>query len=374
MLAYFLVFLISFVFAYIAEKHEKRKMVFIIFSACAILLPSFLAGFRQSGVGTDTTVYIDSIFRYCANTNSLSSVLNVIQDSGTEPLYWLINYVVSRFSRNLSTIYFVLEFIFVFFSYLGCRKISKKLNIKYSFCYLILMLLFFNKSLNMCRQSLAMSICLFSLPYILDKKMIKFLMCMFLAFLFHKSAILFIPLYFINCIVMSKNKISILPKIGVILAVVLIVFLYKYAIVGLVDLNLLDSKYLNYVYRYGDDSNIKAIEIIFQTTLLFIGLLFSKSFIKRSQYNNFFVYLSVLAFSTFLIGYNARYAQRISYYYSFCLVFLIGQLPYFVQKAKEKILVFAFIITALMVYGQLYYGKYDFDHTCPYRMEINKNI
>ena len=47
------------------------------------------------------------------------------------------------------------------------------------------------------RQCLAMSICLFSYPFIKRKKLIPFLILVVLAFYFHKSAILFLAAYFI---------------------------------------------------------------------------------------------------------------------------------------------------------------------------------
>ena len=374
MFIYFCIFILVLITSLIAEKNEHNRKIFILFAGISILIPSVFAGSRASGIGTDTKVYIDVIFKSCIRANSLSDVLNIANDSGTEPFYWFINYLVSLFSNNLSAIYFVLEFIFIIFSFLGCRNIAKKLNINYSFCYFILLILFYNKSLNMCRQSIAMSICLFSITFIFEKKLLRFIICMFVGFLFHKSIVLFVPLYFINNIINSQHKFKVFIEMVIILAVLLLITIYKPVVIELVNLKILSCKYLNYIFKFGDSYNIKFIEVIFQLFLLFIGVIFSKSFEKKSKYNDFFVFLSVLAFATFLVGFNAKYAQRISYYYSFCLIFLIAQIPYLFKAIKEKIIVSFCLSVLLLFYGKLYYEKYNFDQTVPYKIEVNKNI
>lgn len=52
--------------------------------------------------------------------------------------------------------------------------------------------------LGMNRQYLALAICIFSLCFVFQRKFLPFLLCIIFAFLFHKSALLFIPAYFLN--------------------------------------------------------------------------------------------------------------------------------------------------------------------------------
>lgn len=375
MLIYIIIFLISFIFAYQAEKKLKkgRKKQFYILSIISIVIPSLLAGLRASGIGTDTKVYIDWVFRESVYAENISDIIEFINYSGIEPLYCLVNFVVSRFSNNLSSIYFVLEFIFLFFSYFACVKMSKKINISFSYSYLVLLLLFFNKSLNMCRQSLAMSVCLFSVPYILSRDWKKFFLSMVVAFCFHKSVVLFVPLYFIYNITTKDTRTNKVIRILILgLLLVCAIFFKKIVVFG-VSLGVLSSKYLNYVYLFGSGNNIKAIELFSEIAILLMTLLFQRKLKSKSEYNKFLIYVIILSFVTFLFGFNASYSQRISYFYSFCLAFVIPQFSEIFRLGKDRLFASVLITLALCCYSYLYYDMYQFDQTVPYITDTSTN-
>ena len=373
MYIYISIFLISYIFAVFAEKKLKKNHIksFCFFSVIAILIPSILAGLRASGIGTDTKVYIDWVFIANAYSNNISEAFQFIQTSGIEPLYCLVNYIVTRFSSDLTIIYFVLTFIFLFFSYFGCVKMAKKLKFSFSFSYLILLMLFFNKSLNMCRQSLAMSICLFSLSYIISREWKKFFLCMIIAFCFHRSVLLFIPLYFLYNLNINKTKNKQIIKIVIISSIIFTSICFKPIIIILVDIGLLSEKYLNYVYIFGNTINVKLIEILAQLILLIIPFFFKEKLVKHSKYNEFLVFIMILAFATFLFGFSGSFLQRISYYFSFTSVVLIPQFISCCKRSKDKILVMLLIFIPLCCYSYLYYEKYQFDQTVPYKIDIS---
>lgn len=373
MIIYIMVFIVSFIFAYLAERQLKKgkKIGFYILSFMSIAIPSFLAGLRASGVGTDTKVYIDWTFSRSVYANNISDMMEFINVSGIETLYCFVNFVVSRFSNNLSVIYFILEFIFLFFSYFGCVKMAKKLNISFSYCYLVLLLLFFNKSLNMCRQSLAMSICLFSIPYILSRDWKKFFLLMLIGFGFHKSIILFAPLYFIYNITNNDSRMNKSLAIMILSLLVISAVFFKKIVIGLVGLGFLSSKYLNYVYLFGSTNNIKFIELFTEILILFITIIFQRRLILKSKYNKFLIYIVLLSFATFLFGFNASYSQRISYYYSFVLPCVIPQFIEIFKTKKERFFVSVLVIFILSFYSYMYYDKYRFDQTIPYIIDTS---
>lgn len=375
MYIYITIFIISFICSIIAEIQNKKnkRILFMMFSTLAIVIPSIIAGLRASGVGTDTQVYIDWVFRASVHCNNLKEAFGFINSSGIEPLYCLINYIVSRFSNNYSVMYFTLTFIFLIFSYIGCYKLSKKIKFSYSFAYLVLLFLFYNKSLNLCRQSLSMSICLFSVSYILTREWKKFFICMIVAFCFHRSVLLFIPLYFIYPLTINNTKEKTVVKTVIISLLLFASLFFKQIILALVNIGIISSKYSNYVYIFGNTNNVKLIELTTQIIILLIPLLLRKKLILNSKNNNFFIYLMLLAFVTFLFGFNGNYIQRISYYYSFTAVILIPQFFYVFKRSKDKILSILLTIIILCGYSYLYYEKYLFDQTVPYRIDISNN-
>ncbi len=368
MLLYFLIFLIAFSMAFISEKLQKRnhRILFILFSVLAIVIPSIMAGIRQSGIGTDTKVYMDSVFKSIYHLNSFSQIFDYCRLSGMEFLYCTINFIVSRFSNSLTSIYFVIELIILLFTYLGCITISKRLNISYSFSYLVFLILFFNKSLNMSRQSIAMAICLASIPFILDRKLVNFLLLMIVGYGFHKSIILFAPLYFIYPLCVSDRKES--KLITIIIAFLLIsgIVLFKNILVLLINSGIISSKYILYITKYGDSSNIKAIELLSQIGLIVLIMLFNNRLIKYNKINRFLSFIIIISIISFLIGFNASYLQRISFYYSIIIIFIIPQIPKLYNNITNKYMITGFIMLLLSLYSYFYYGKYQFDQTVPY--------
>lgn len=373
MLIYLSVFIITFIFSLIAEKNYKknRKKVFYLTSAFVIIIPSIIAGIRASGIGTDTQIYVNWTFNSNIKASNISEALNFADYSGIELGYCLLNYYVSRFTDNFNVIYFVLEFVFLFFSYFGCVKISKKLSISFSYTFLIFMFLFYNKSLNLCRQSIAMSICLYSLTYIIERDWKNFFLLMFVAFNFHRSVILFIPLYFVYKYCTTKNQNNKLILFLIVISILVGVLFFKQIIILLVNIGVLSNKYLNYVYKYGSGNNIKLIEIASQTSLLLLILFYNKYLTNKNEINKFLVYVTILSFVTFLIGFNATYSQRISYYYTYCSIFLLPQIVLSAKKGKDKLLNLFLSLILVFGYFYLYYGKYAFDQTFPYIIDTS---
>jgi len=134
------------------------------------------------GIGTDWMPY------YTFFNNSLTQP----NQGNFEVGYIWLNKIVRYFTNNYS-VFLVIHSIIVY------TLISRSIR-DYSvqplfsiFLFYCLMVAF----LGMSRQYLSLAICFFSLQYIFKRKSIKFLLCIFFAFLFHRSAILFIPSYFL---------------------------------------------------------------------------------------------------------------------------------------------------------------------------------
>ena len=371
MLIYFCVFAIALFFAIMAKQCEKRnrKKLSIFFSLISIIIPSLLAGFRASGVGTDTKVYIDWIFKETLSCNNINEVFNVINRTGVEPLYCIVNYIVSRFSNSLTVIYFTLELIILGLAYIGIYKTSKYVKLSYPLAYCLFLLIFFNKTLNMCRQSMAMAVCLFAIPYIINRDIRKYFLCMIIGFLFHRSIIIFLPVYYIYNIATNDTRKNAFIRIVLLFVLLICVIFFKQIVIILVNIGALSSKYLNYVYHFGSKNNIKPIEIISEALILFICLLTKKNLIKNNVSNKFLVYLIELGFVAFLYGYNAAYSQRISYYFSIVIVLILPQIIGTIKDNKDKIMTLVLLMSSVCIYSYIYYGKYQFDQTTPYQYD-----
>ena len=110
-----------------------------------------------------------------------------------EPGYVFFSKVV----RSITDSYTIFLVLFAIFEYSViswfCRKFTPyPLVALWTFYFL------FVPYMGMNRQFLSMLFCLISVKFIIDRSFLKFLICILMAFQFHKSCIMFIPAYFLK--------------------------------------------------------------------------------------------------------------------------------------------------------------------------------
>lgn len=180
------------------ERNKKAHRSFIIF---AMVLCALQSGLRNVAVGTDTyAYYLDFESIYFSSWESIfkSFILYVTTGIGKDPGYLL--FVKLFVSIIPSYRAFLLFMAALFFFSLG--RILYKYT-KYNYEVLVALALyqcmyysFF--SVTGLRQTLATALLLFAVPYAIDKKIWKYIIFVLLAVTQHKSALLFVPFYFLG--------------------------------------------------------------------------------------------------------------------------------------------------------------------------------
>ncbi|KIC03409.1 hypothetical protein OA88_03290 [Flavobacterium sp. JRM] len=163
-------------------EYNKNVLYYIMFFCLIILV-----GFRWE-TGTDWTAYLKHF-------NNAGSVERIFLDIllGFEIGYGYSVYLFRLFTNN----YTVFLVIHALIYYLLIFKANKELS-PYP---LISMFIFYTSTMGILganRQLIALSICLCSLKFVVNKKPFKFLLSVALAFTFHTSALFFLVYYFLN--------------------------------------------------------------------------------------------------------------------------------------------------------------------------------
>jgi hypothetical protein len=180
--AFFSLFIFSSIAEIIGLKKTTDKTI-LCFLVTVIIL---FVGLRYK-TGADWSGYI----RVFENSDSYSE-----NSFGTEYGYFLLN----RIYKYIFGDYFALQFSVTFFVCLVVYKFVAKYS-AYPIFSLFLFIAFFLNDILMAqvRQSIALAIILLSSGYIFNRKLIKFLLAVFIACFFHISAVFAIPLYFLYC-------------------------------------------------------------------------------------------------------------------------------------------------------------------------------
>ena len=169
-----------------SSMNPRRNIPFLyMFIPC--LFFAFIFGCRY-GVGVDHLDYVSS---YLYGT-----------DRTVEPLY---SFIESLFK----SMDFHFAWFFGFIAFLQITLFLSSVKDRYLYPFLILLLFFTGRWLGWCngiRQATACCFFVFSVQFIENRKIVPYLVCCLFAFLFHRSAIILFPFYFINKVDFFKVK------------------------------------------------------------------------------------------------------------------------------------------------------------------------
>jgi len=192
---YLFCFFVSCLLIWLGENNRKYFIISKAIFLLALIIPATLAGLRDFSVGYDVLHYGNPFFRDVITSPSLNAVSSR-WDGWIEPGYRWLNFIVAKFTDDVRWFYFWLSFLQNTFTFFGFYTYRNKLSIWLGMlCYYCL---FFNFSLNVMRESLAMSMLFFASKYLLNKCYVKYAIWILIALFFHKAAavaFLFIPLH-----------------------------------------------------------------------------------------------------------------------------------------------------------------------------------
>jgi len=160
-----------------------------------------LAGLRYF-VGTDYATYLQyQIPAVASGANSISHSVEYLYSG-------LIKF--GLYLGSTQWIFILTHIVIVVFLILYI--INRSSNYVWSM-FILFFSTFFNFSLNGMRQSIATAIFLYSTKYISKRKIISYFLCITIAVLFHKSSVVYYPLYLLSYIDLTKTKYTILGAI-----------------------------------------------------------------------------------------------------------------------------------------------------------------
>lgn len=213
MIEYIVVFVLSIFCTFLAEKYSNSRNIvaFFVASSFAILLPSALAGLRDSGIGYDTEVYGNFNFEWLSGYSRLSEVdffkLLVDDEFGSEWLYMLWIFLSIKYTGDIHWYYFFLNFFVCLFTYLAIYNHRKKASMP--LMMFVFLFSFYNISLAAMRQSMALALALYSYQFFETRNWKILIPLLFMVYLFHNSGMFFIVVLFLIWL-QKKNYLS--PK------------------------------------------------------------------------------------------------------------------------------------------------------------------
>lgn len=365
MIIYLITFLITCILCAILQRYIKNKILKVIFSIIIILIPSVLGGVRDLTIGTDVLVYGEKYFNHAINYNNL---IDYITSFDMDIGYLIINFLVSRFTSNVHIFLFVLQLIINTLVFIVMYKYKEKIPLWMSMlCYLTL---YYCRTFNFLRQSLALAIVFCGIPYIEKRKFVKYFFVVLCASLFHPSAWIAIVLYFINILLNSKNEK--MYSFLIITIGLFVVLAFSTVIEILNNMKILPERYYAYLSRYArEEAGFNLIETAFRLIWIALYLLFYKKITKQNDLYKMFGMACILDVILFQLKNTIKYTDRLAFYFGYIQILMYPIIIKNINNSKSQQLLINFI-SILMLIGFWYY-KFAILKSCevyPYTSSI----
>ena len=195
------------VFCYLGYNNKFKKSV--IFLAVVMLLLALVVGISDMLGGYDRYIYSE-LFDMLAedyrnehvNLRSSPIFLQYPKELG----YTYLNLAISTIIQNRYIFILIVTFIIYTLLFVSFKEYFEN----YPFGLILFLGLWFFFSFTYLRQVLAASVGFLSVRYVIQRKSIKFFLLVALAFSFHNSAIILLPLYFFPTKKVSRDIVLII--------------------------------------------------------------------------------------------------------------------------------------------------------------------
>jgi hypothetical protein len=334
MLPYILMFLLPLFFLAFDNKEGEKPNYFWYY--ILFITTTFFSGLRDMIGGYDIFIY-GQVYE--------ATVTQILNYKAFEKGFELYFVFLKNFNQDRQFMFFVTAFLV---SLLHFRVLKKYSPLLY-FSLFILFCKFYLMSFVYLRQFLAMGIIWISIPYIIDKKLLKAFFFVVVAFFFHKSSIIFAPIVFLSKIKFNNLNLFLIIFITITIGVSP---LSQFLIASLSE-GIDDSKVSKYAATNNSINIFYLLEIVaYAALLLKFKADFYKTKIGTLILNSVFIYILVNTISLI----NASFIRFGWYYYIFVILFLT-YIYTFIEEKKNKNL-YKFIVVlyfGLMFFRVLYY-------------------
>ncbi|MBP3922758.1 MAG: EpsG family protein [Ruminiclostridium sp.] len=294
-----------------------KKAIYIIIVFAFML---YITIFRY-GLGNDYYSYIHIMRRVDA-----ASFLKIF-DLGYEPGFALITKLITLFTTNTDILYMVYGLLILVPTAYAIFRYSENLWMSTS---MFICLTFFYCSLNFIRQAIAFAIILLAYKYFKEGNHFKVMLYIFIACLFHSTAIILIPIYLL-AIVIKPTALSVMVY-GVIFAVV---YFLSWQILDLAVLIL--PQYKNYLELNFIQNGFSPVYLIVPTIIMLLALAahftgYGKAYPRASSvFTNFAIY----NFFIWLISTKHFVIERFSMYVYIMMIFFLPSIATYYRKKLQ---------------------------------------
>lgn len=353
MILYILIFLIvAVIFGVGYGVVDKSVKLLIGFMASLCIF----VGIADMLGGYDRYIY-GEVFDYIADVTDLGASYAVggcFDFFPGEQGWTILNILISFITSNRYIFILTITIIIYTLLFLSIKKYAEN----YPLAVVLFLGLWFFFTFTYLRQVLGATITWLSIRYVIDRKLWKFLLIVFIAYNIHKSAIIFLPLYFIPIRKYSANFV-----------VIFMFFMFVFGITPLPDM-LFDA--------YGGVDNVQSklttykmegsfrLEYVIEAVFFLFIIIRNYDRIPENKEKLVLLNMSLLFCAILLFFTRSQNGGRMSWYY---MIGLISTLCFLGSRGKKHIseLGTILVILCFLLYFRIYTNWQVYLNLYPYK-------
>lgn len=363
----------------IAFAQKQKRIVFLALSCVALAIPCLIAALRAQSIGTDVMVYVKPLTQGAIMADDLKDYFNTYWYSVWHNIYVkdfeygfsLMVYVVAKLTKSMGMVLLLIQALTVIPIYTALSRHRKTFPVWLGM--LVYYLLFYNASLNVMRQWIAMAFLLLSLQMLLEKRPIATVLLCLVAAMFHTTALIVVLLYGIYWLLRRTDRcVLVQQRFSVKGSTVAVLIIFGVAIFAILNLDLMVkllslvgfSRFRNYLE--GEPLQLMVNQIVLRIPLVFLLLWNWKDMCGYTKAAPFFFAMLLMDIVSFQLVSVDVIAIRIGYYFSaFTLMWL--PMTYACQKpGLKKNATLVMIILYCLIYWYYFYVISLRHETYPY--------
>ena len=350
MIPYLLLLLVVVYLAYVGRRNGS-KGVRLLSQAIVVLILVLFAGLRHRWVGTDTGNYI-AIFAGVNTVNDLWRSTEI----GFNSLMLLAKTMSAGYTVLLTLIALVTVSCYV--------ATLARLNQRYETSLFVFMTLgaytfFFNGA----RQGIAAAICFFAIPWLLKRKPWPYFLLIAVAYTFHNTALIAVPIYFLAIPRVGWRQVAIVAGSTVLTILFLTVFVQVAA-------DLLNDRYASYAEASEGGGMVMATFLVGQGALLFL----LRKQIKNSNGTyarllNIYLIGLIPVIASVVSNVNPSGLLRLHPYFAYTAILLWPMFLQSIRNIKQRRLLS--VVFALVMLAFYYLTTKAFSNLAPYTINMD---
>ena len=315
----------------ILYRGMSRQQLINVVGCLIIFVLLFLVSALRLNVGNDYLNYVEFM-------HLVYSRAYVPTEVGFNLLTYCI-YSLCGF-ENYLLVFAIFAFFTIFFFMKAIYDQSRSFTLSFA---MFMLLGYYFQSLSTMRYYLALGMALFSMRYVIKRDWPRFILLIVAASLFHKSALVVLPLYFLAQLNWKRWMYFVLGAAGVSCLFLndfylkVVVFLYP--------------SYKNTEYLTGGTSKINILRC---AVILLISLWLYRDHIKAKRIMEFYFICNVMALVLYVFGSFLPVISRIGYYLTVSHILFVPALIECIRDDQKKKLIKASVVTICILYFGIY--------------------